>query len=129
MSKASQVLRAVYAICLAGATCNHVIIHVRFGLLLGALERSGYQLGTRMFWSALTLLDPLAALLLFIRPRVGLILTIGIIVCDVAHNSWIVHHFGGAPDAAYCAQVCFLLFVAATLPLAWPGVPPHSQTA
>ena len=74
MTKASLTLRIIYALCLAGATFVHVSIHIQYGLLLGALEAQGYPLATRMFWSALTLLDPLAVLLLFIRPRVGLVL-------------------------------------------------------
>jgi hypothetical protein len=122
LTKISLVLRIVYAACLAGATCNHVMIHLQFGVLLGALKSEGYSLGTRLFWSSLTLLDPLAVVLLFLRPRLGLALASAIIVSDVAHNSWILHHFGRAPDAAYWAQVAFLVFLFATLSFALRGL-------
>jgi hypothetical protein len=121
MTKASLTLRIVYAVCLAGATCVHVAMHVQYGMLLGALEGYGYSSATRFFWSSLTLLDPLAALLMFIRPHAGLALAGAIILSDVLHNSWILHHFGGAPDAAYWAQVAFLVFLFVTIRVAWRG--------
>ncbi len=124
MKKVSHVLRIIYAVCLAGATCVHVATHVRYGVLLGALEAQGLPQGTRFFWSSLTLLDPLAAVLMFIRPHAGLALAGVIIVSDVAHNSWILHHFRIAPDAAYWAQVAFLLFLLATIRIAWRGASP-----
>jgi hypothetical protein len=127
--KASLILRIVYVVCLAGATCVHVATHVQYGPLLGALESHGYPPVTRLFWSSLTLLDPLAALVMFIRPRAGLALAGVIIVSDVVHNSWILHHFGRAPDAAYWAQVAFLLFLFATIRVAWRGSLPKEECA
>lgn len=127
MTRASFILRIIYAVCLAGATCVHVATHVQHGVLLGALEGYGYPAVTRVFWSSLTLLDPLAALLLFFRPRAGLALAGAIIVCDVAHNSWILHRFGMAPDAAYWAQVAFLLFLFVTIRMAWRGASPMKK--
>lgn len=127
--KASLILRIVYALCLAGATCVHVVTHVQYGVLLGTLEGYGYPAFTRFFWSSLTVLDPLAGVLMFIRPYAGLILAGVIIVSDVAHNSWILHRFGRAPDAAYWAQVAFLLFLFATIKVAWRGALPNERRA
>ena len=129
MTKASLTLRIIYAVCLAGATCVHVVTHVQYGVFLGGLEIHGFSVGTRAFWSALTLLDPLAALLIFFRPHAGLGLAGAIIFCDVAHNSWILHHLRMAPDAAYWAQVAFLLFLFATIRVAWRGSVPNEATA
>jgi len=42
---------------------------------------------TKIFWDSLTFLDPLAAVLLILRPKTGLILTLIIITLDVAHNN------------------------------------------
>lgn len=126
MSKISLALRIVYAVCLAGATCVHVATHLQYGLLLGGLEAAGYPFPSRMFWSSLTLLDPLAALLLFVRPRIGLVLASLIIVSDVAHNSWIACRIGGASDPKYWAQVAFLVFLLATVRVAWRGVQPRT---
>ncbi len=127
MTKASLALRIIYAVCLTGATCVHLAAHFQYGVLLGALEGHGFSQGTRLFWSSLTLLDPLAALLMFYRPRAGLALAGAIIASDVAHNSWILHHFRMAPDAAYWAQVVFLLFLFATIKVAWRGAVPNEE--
>lgn len=121
MTKESLTLRIVYALCLTGATVVHITIHAQFGVLLGALEAAGYSLATRVFWSSLTLLDPLAVVLLFTRARVGLVLTSAVIISDVAHNSWLVYRAGGTSDPKYWAQVAFLVFVLATGKIAWRG--------
>jgi hypothetical protein len=77
----------------------------------------------------LTFLDPLAAVLLFVRPRWGIALTVAIIVSDVAHNLWFMsaHPLSKsfvadvASSGFMLSQIAFLLFVAATAPLAWRG--------
>jgi hypothetical protein len=123
--KASLVLRAIYAICLLGATCTHVALLSRHGVLW---DYGGAHLLTRIYWTSLTVLDPLAALLLFIRPHVGLILTVLIIVSDVLHNTLV-----GVPplNAMYLSQIAFLIFVASTVYIAWRGAssePQHEAT-
>lgn len=126
--KASLILRIVYAVCLAGATCTHVALHLEYGMLLEGLDGHGVPPGSRYYWSALTLLDPLAALLMFFRPRAGLALAGGIIVSDVAHNTWILQHLHITFDARYWAQVAFLVFLFATFRFAWRGVPPNPES-
>lgn len=42
---------------------------------------------SKIFWDCLTFLDPLAAALLFFKPKTGLYLTLLIIFCDVIHNN------------------------------------------
>lgn len=44
----------------------------------------------RLFWTSLTFLDPLAVILLFLKPKAGLILTFLIIFVDVIHNTGIL---------------------------------------
>jgi len=127
MPTATSTLRIFYASCLAGATCVHIATHIQYGVLLGGLANGGYPFATRIFWSSLTLFDPLAALLLFVRPRAGLALASAIITADVAHNSWILYHFGMAPTAAYCAQVGFLVFFLSTLRIALRGISRNEQ--
>lgn len=77
---------------------------------------------------SLTVLDLVAALLLFLRPRVGIGLTVAIIISDVVHNLWFeaTHPLSGSFFRAVTAslfmmsQIVFLLFVAITAPVAWP---------
>jgi hypothetical protein len=121
-------LRAVYALCLALATLTHVILDLRYGLLLGGLESLGYPAFVRIYWASLTFLDPLCALLLFIRPRAGVILCAGIIVTDVLNNSWVGYQRSEL-DFGYILQVAFLIFVVTTAKCAWQGLSPNSKTS
>ncbi|WPX16591.1 hypothetical protein RHM58_21590 [Pseudomonas sp. 10S4] len=68
---------------------------------------------------ALTILDPLAALLLFINPRTGIALTAAIIIADVAHNTFYVAVNQQWLEPFYLSQVAFLLAVLLLSPVAW----------
>ena len=70
------------------------------------------------FWTALAFIDPLAVVLLVVRPMLGLALTVGIIVSDVAINSWV--GFTQMFDLpSFSEQVLFLVFVMSTVRIAW----------
>ena len=115
-------IRTVYALCLAGATINHVRALLARGWLPQQLPAA-----TALYWDSLAFLDPVAAVLLFLRPRGGIVLTAAIIASDVAHNLWFMaaHPLGGSfienvtSSGFMMSQIVFLLFVAATAPLAW----------
>ena len=115
-------LRIVYAACLLGATCTHLVMHGKFGVLLGGLKDAGHPLITRFYWSSLTLLDPAAAALLLVHPRGGLVLTSAIIVSDVAHNSWVLHCFEQPTNVFYWCHFMFLVLVLSTFRLCWRGL-------
>ncbi|XVN16265.1 hypothetical protein QZH47_09925 [Pseudomonas corrugata] len=70
---------------------------------------------------ALTFFDPLAALLLFIKPRVGIVLTAAIILADVAHNTYYVALNQQWLEPFYLSQVAFLVAVFALSPIVWNG--------
>jgi hypothetical protein len=107
---------------MAGATVNHVRALLAHGWLPAHLPQP-----TALYWSSLTFLDPLAVALLFLRPRIGIAMTAAIIASNVAHNLWFIaaHPLRGSfvedvtSSAFMMSQVAFLLFVAATAPLAW----------
>ncbi|MCI1739965.1 MAG: hypothetical protein LKM38_25310 [Pseudomonas veronii] len=67
----------------------------------------------------LRFLTPLAALLLFIKPRVGIILTAAIILADVAHNTYYVALNQQWLEPFYLSQVAFLVAVFLLSPIAW----------
>jgi hypothetical protein len=80
------------------------------------------------YWTILTFLDPLVAALLFIRPRLGIPATFILIVTNVIHNLARTAHF--APTGEFLtraahpitlSQVGFMLFVVATVRVAWLG--------
>ena len=126
MHRAGLSIRIVYALCLAGATVNHVRAVLSHGWIPEHLPPA-----TALYWSSLTFIDPLAAVLLFVRPRIGIALTVAIIVSNVAHNlGFLAAHplHGSLLDEVtsspfMMSQIAFLLFVAATAPVAWRGSP------
>lgn len=110
-------IRLVYAICLAGATYNHARIVATHGL---DWNYGGLPVPVCVFWTALTFIDPLAAILLMTTPRPGLALTVAIIVSDVVVNAWVGATYG-FDVAAFSAQALFLVFVLSTVRIAWRG--------
>ncbi|MEH3101146.1 hypothetical protein [Sphingomonas adhaesiva] len=117
----ARVLRLIYALCLAGATYNHAAAIYRHGWLW---DYGGYPRVSTTFWTALGVLDPLAIVLLFVRPRWGVAMTVAIIVADVAHNLVIAHLYfppllralTTVPSLAM--QVAFMIFVLFTCRMA-----------
>jgi len=119
----STVFRSIYALCLLGATLTHLRTLVRHGLFW---NYGGAPLFTCIYWTSLTILDPLAAVLLFLKPRVGLLVTFVIIISDVAHNTWSLAQRSQSAvwlNWMYLSQVAFLVFVLITIQRAWRGVP------
>jgi len=111
----AQPARMVWALCLAIGTCTHVA-----ALVYG--WNGHVPFGSRIFWNSLTVLDPLAAAALFLRPRIGVILTLAIMVADVGHNIWAIGAFE-AMVWPVVLQALFLIFVLATAHLIWRDAP------
>jgi hypothetical protein len=84
-------------------------------MVSAGLEPLGYPLLVRLYWASLTFLDPLAAVLLFVRPRHGLILCVAIIVTDVLNNSWVLYHFHSSSVLNLGPEIAFLIFVLSTV--------------
>jgi hypothetical protein len=118
MYRRSLVIRAFFALCLLAATFNHARAISAHGLLWDYGYGDDAVFASRVFWAVLTLLDPLAALLLFVRTRAGLALTVAIIVCDVLHNGWYVARHGQWLAMFYVSQLAFCVAVLALTPLA-----------
>ena len=120
----SRFIRAIYAVCLLGATFNHARVLVQHGLFW---DYGGVPIGSAVFWTSLTLMDPLAASALFVRANIGVAAAGLIIVADVVHNLWITAHYAlphrflvtVTTDPFVISQIAFLLFVAITAPVAW----------
>jgi hypothetical protein len=98
MNRWSFGIRVAYALCLTVGASTHVLTLLR--------RRWGWNYGGMMppvsvvFWTSLTFLDPLAVVLLFLRPRPGVSLTLAITVTDAADNAWIIATYGG------CSLAC-----------------------
>lgn len=123
-TKRGVILRLIYAVCLLGATVNHIRIVAKHGLLW---DYGGVPIASAAFWTSLTVLDPLTAVLLIVRPNAGVLATGIIILSDVVHNIWMTSRYAGqhslivavTGDVFVVSQIVFLLFVAVTAPIAW----------
>ena len=122
MPSVSFAIRALFACCLFVATVNHLHADVLHGFLWDYGYGSDAYLGSRVFWGALTFLDPIAALLLFFKPRVGIVLTTVIILVDVVHNAFYVALKDQWLAPFYLSQVAFLIMVVLLSPVAWRGL-------
>jgi hypothetical protein len=118
MLRASIVIRILFALCLLAATFNHARAIVQHGLLWDYGYGSEITLTSKVYWDALTILDPLAAMLLFVKPRAGLSLTAAIMVSDVVHNTYYVAMNDQWLEPFYLAQVGFLVVVLGLAPIA-----------
>ncbi|MCF9035425.1 hypothetical protein [Acinetobacter nectaris] len=111
------IIRIIYALCLLGAGFNHLTTVIEHGLFW---DYNNAPIFTRFFWTSLTFLDPLAAILLFFKPRLGLLLTFLIILVDVIHNSWILLSEGrDLFNYMFISQFLFLIFVIFTIRIPW----------
>lgn len=124
--KRGVIVRSIWAACLLIAGLNHARILFLHGL---RWDYGGVNAASAAYWSSLTVLDPVVAGLLFIRPKVGIPATIGLIITNVVHNiamtvrhvpqSELIAH--AASDPFLLSQIGFMLFVAATARTAWRG--------
>ncbi|HVX13603.1 MAG TPA: hypothetical protein VHC22_20635 [Pirellulales bacterium] len=110
----------VYTICLMGAGFNHANDIVQGDWF----PYRHAPLSMNVYWTSLVALDPLAAVLLWLKPRVGLAVTLAIMVSDVAVNSYGVHgldYHGWYACGSLQLQAMFLRFVVGSLPFVWPN--------
>ena len=103
----------VYAISLSGALYNHT----HDLIFAGFLPYYDYPFWVNCYWTSLTFIEPFSILFLFIKPRIGIILCIFIIVTDVFINGSITilfNGFKGLLNFFFVCQFRFFLFVLAT---------------
>jgi hypothetical protein len=124
--RGSLIVRCIWAACLLIGGANHAWTLLRLGLLW---DYGGIAWASAAYWSSLTILDPIAAALLFARPKVGIFGTVALIATNVVHNLAVTAHY--APEGEFLArashpfmisQIGFMLFVGATARMAWEGV-------
>lgn len=127
MERRGRIIRSIRAACLLFAGLNHARILFQHGLFW---DYHGASLASAIYWSSLTIIDPLVAALLFIRPRIGVPATLVVITTNVVHNLALTAT--NTRDGAFLSyvlsspqlmsQIGFLLFVVATWWIAWRDV-------
>jgi hypothetical protein len=78
-----------------------------------------------VYWTLLTFLDPLAAALLFVYPRIGLVATLAVISTDVVHSLWFFEHYHIPLNWEVVGQCVFLVFVVASFRSIWGPAEPQ----
>lgn len=136
MQRGSLIVRSIWAACLLIGGLNHARILFQHGILW---DYGGVGWASAAYWSSLTIIDPLVAALLFVRPRIGIVATVVLIVTNVVHNLAVTAQ--NVPEGELLTravsspfliiQIGFMIFVGATVRLAWKGVttdtPIHSN--
>jgi hypothetical protein len=125
VERRSIVIRMVWAACLLIAGLNHARLLIQHGFFW---DYGGLNAVSAAYMTGLTLLDPLVAALLFIRPKVGIVATVVLIVTNVIHNLATIAHFAPAGEfltrvshPITLSQMAVMLFVVATARIAWLG--------
>jgi hypothetical protein len=126
MEGRSRIVRTVWAACLLLAALNHARILTQHGL---SWDYSGVGAASALYWSGLTIVDPLAAALPFTRPTAGIPLTVALITTNVVHNLAVTAMFSAPGEFLSRAisswplisQVAFMLVVVGTASAAWRG--------
>jgi hypothetical protein len=123
VQRASLIVRSIWAACLLIGGLNHARTLLRHGLFW---DYGGVAWPSAAYWSSLTILDPVVAALLFLRPKAGVACTVVLIVTNVIHNLAFAAVY--APEGEFLtwvsnpftiSQIGFMLFVGATARIAW----------
>ncbi len=128
-----RVVLVIYSVCFLVGTYTHRASLVQRGFLPFPVP-----VAVGVFWDSLTLLDPLAAGLVWLRPRLGVPLAVAIMVVDISVNThvYLAGYFGppvaGLVPLSLLEQALFGLFVFVTAPgvyrqLARPRVLPSDE--
>ena len=122
-----RIIRSIWAACLLLAGLNHARILLQHGLFW---DYYGASLASAIYWSSLTFIDPLVAALLFVRPKIGVPVTVVVITTNIVHNlaltanntrdGTLFRYVISSPQLM--SQIGFLLFVIATWRMAQSDV-------
>jgi hypothetical protein len=86
--------------------------HVENLVRAGVVPRPDLPLACNLFWSALALVDPLVALALLLRPRVGIRLLLALMAADLIVNLAFLGVTG-----AVVTQMAYALLAVAAFPI------------
>lgn len=92
----------------------------------GSDAYSAFPLGVRLFWVALTILDPLTAALILLRWRSGIVLGSAVIISDIAVNWTVFTMVGGLSMFGVISQSSFAVLIVLTARPLWSWFGPSS---
>jgi hypothetical protein len=103
--------RALIGLLIAGLLVG-TATHVENIARAGVIPRPDLPLACNLFWSALVLVDPLVALALLFRPRVGILLLLGLMAADLTVNLVFI-----GVNGAVVTQMAYAILSLAALPI------------
>ena len=114
-ARALRVFQVVWVIGFLVGTTTHAA-----DLIVGGLNTySAFPLGVRLFWVALTILDPVIAALIIFRRRSGILLGGAVILADIAVNWTVFAVVGGLSAFGNISQSLFAVLIFATARPLW----------
>lgn len=118
---AEALVPVTFILAFGVAAGNHVIDIARGGLFPYA-RWYGAPESLNVFWTSLTLLDPLAVLVLLYHVRAGYLVGLGIMFADVPVNVHASIHYWKLPlyqNTSLIMQTAFLMFLLVTVRRVW----------
>ena len=123
LNKKTRIYLAIQCVAMLGGASTHLIWILGNGIFT---HNTNHPFISTIFWDCLTLVDIIAAILLIIRPKLGVVLTLVIITVDVIHNNLLLillrQHVGDIGLSNWAikywmlvAQLLFITFVLITL--------------
>ena len=116
LGKMERLCVAIYVVCFLCATVNH-LNDVRSQ---GFLPYKFAPIYLNFFWTSLTIIDPLAAILLLTKVRIGLYLSIVVILMDISVNIpyfFFIAKVGSGSKGIVLSQIIFAFFLFHTFPV------------
>ncbi len=123
LNNKTRIFLAIQCVSMLGGASTHIIWILGNGIFA---HNTDHPFISTVFWDCLTFADIIAASLLIIRPKAGVILTLIIITIDVIHNNLLLillrQHIGDIGLLNWTikywmliAQLIFMTFVLLTL--------------
>jgi len=116
-----KLIFVIYMLCFLWATKNHILDIWRGGFL----PYTEAPLVFNIYWTSLTLLDPLAIILLYYFPYYGMVLAVLIMVSDIAVNLYATYSFWNSDiftNRSLQLQILFGIFLFLTVPILWKKI-------
>jgi hypothetical protein len=124
-ARALSAVRALWVVGFVVGTTTHAVDLV----VGGSNVYSDFPLGVRLFWVALTLLDPAVVVLIVLRRRSGIVLGSAVIIADIVVNWTAFAVVGGLSVFGVVSQSLFAVLIVVTARPLWTwfaSVEPHS---